>query len=100
MCLNFFRERGDLAGRQMPPGTGRQTRELDAADFDAHKLCDRVAERGHHAAHLPVAAFVNGQLNVCLTARAVGVRLAPQQPNILRRARHAVVQHDAPAQAL
>lgn len=84
----------------MPPGARRQAGELDAADFDAHQLCDRVAQSRHHAAHLPVAAFVNGQLNVRLTARAVRVGLAPQQAHVLGRSRHAVVQHDAPAQAL
>ena len=99
LCFDFFRERRDLAGRQMPPGAGRQAGELDAADFDAHKFCDRVAERGHHAAHLPVAAFVDRQLNVRLTARAVRVGLAPQQTHVLGRTGHAVVQHDAPAQA-
>lgn len=84
----------------MPPGARRQAGELDAADFDAHQLCDRVAQSRHHAAHLPVAAFVDGQLNVRLTARAVRVRLASQQADVLGGPRHAVVQHDAPAQPL
>ena len=93
-------KRSDLAGGQMPPGAGRQAGELNAADFDAHELGDRMAERGHHAAHLPVAAFVNGQLDIGLPAGAVGACLAPQQPDILGRPGQAVVEHDAPAQAL
>ncbi len=98
--FDVLRERGDLAGGQMPPGTGGQASELDAADFDAHQLCDRVAKRSHHAADLPVAAFVNSQLDIGLSARAVRVRLAPQQANVLRRPGHAVVEHDASAQTL
>ncbi len=84
----------------MPPRAGRQARELDAADFDAHELCDRVAERGHHPAHLPVAAFVDGKFNIRLPAGPVRVRLASQQAHILGWPGHAVIQHDAPAQAL
>lgn len=98
--FDFFRECSDFAGGQMPPGAGRQTRKLNPADFGPHKLCDRVAEGSHHAAHLPVAAFVNGQLNIRLPARAVRVRLAPQQADVLGGPRHAVVEHDSPAQAL
>ena len=100
VCFNVLSECSNLAGRQMTPRAGRQAGKLDAADFDADQLCDRVAERGHHTAHLPVAALVNGQLNIRLPARAVRVGLAPQQAHVLGGPRHAVVEHDAPAQAL
>ena len=100
MRFHFFRERGDLAGREMPPRAGRQARKLDTADFDAHQLCDCMTQSGHHPAHLPVAAFVDRQLNIRLPAGAVRVRLAPQQADVFGRPRHAVVQHDAPAQPL
>ena len=56
-----------------------------------------MAERGHHAAHLPVAAFVEGQFQFRLPGGAL-VLLASQQADVLRRLCHAVVQHDAAPQ--
>ncbi len=100
MCLNFLGECGDFAGRQVPPRAWRQAGELDAANFDADQLGDRVPQGRHHPAHLPVAPFVNGEFNVCLAARAVRVRLAPQQADIFRRPGHAVVEHDPAPKAL
>ena len=100
MCFHFFRECGDFAGRQVPPRAGRQAGELNAADFDTHQLCDRVAQCRHHAAHLPVAAFVNRQLKLRLAAGAVWIWLAAQKADVLGRPRHAVIEHDPPAQAL
>ena len=101
-CLlrcDFLRERGNLAGGQVPPGACRQAGQADIADFDADELCDGVAEGGHHAADLPVAAFVDRQLDFALPG-AVGVLLAAHETHILGRTRHAVVKHDAPAETL
>ncbi len=58
-----------------------------------------MAERGHHAAHLPVAALIEGQLDFPLP-RAVGILLAAQQADVLGRLCHAVVEHDAAPQTL
>lgn len=84
----------------MPPRARRQAGKLNAADFDANQLRDRVAERGHHTAHLTIAAFIDRQLKVRLSARAVRVRFAAQEAHIFGRPCHAVVEHDAPAQPL
>ena len=58
-----------------------------------------MPERGHHAPDLPVASFIECQLDLALPG-AVRVLLAAHQPDILGRPRHAVVEHDAPAQTL
>lgn len=81
----------------MPPGTRWQTSELNTADFDTDQLCNRVAERGHHAPDLTVTAFIDRQLKIRLSARAVWVRLTAQKAHIFGRPCHAVVEHDAPA---
>ncbi len=90
-------QRGNFAGRQMPPGSRRQAGQPDAADADADQTGDGVAESRHHAAHLPVAALIDGQLHFPLP-RAVRVLLAAQQANILGGLCHAVVQQDAAPQ--
>ncbi len=92
-----MRERGNFAGRQMPPGSRRQAGQPDAADADTDQAGDGMAESHHHAAHLSVAALIDGQLHFPLP-RAVLVLLAAQQADILGRLCHAVVQHDAPPQ--
>ena len=43
----------------MTPCARRQAGQTHVANFDTHELGDGVAERGHHAPDLPVAAFVN-----------------------------------------
>ena len=87
-------QRGDLAGRQMPPGARRQAGQANAADADADQARDGVAERRQHPAHLTVAAFINGQLHFSLPCAAL-VLLATQQAHILGGPGHAVVQHDS-----
>lgn len=81
----------------MPPGTGRQARQANAADLDSNQASDRVTEGGHHPAHLTVAAFVDGQLHLSLPC-PVQVLLAAQQADIFCRPGHAIVQHDAAPQ--
>ena len=94
-----MRECCDLAGRQVTPRACWQAGQAHVADFDAHELGDGVAERGHHAANLTVAAFVDRQLDLALPG-AIRVLLAAHKPHVLGRPRHAVVKHDAPAQTL
>lgn len=81
----------------MPPGSRRQAGEAHTADADADQAGDGMAESRHHAAYLPVAAFINGQFHFPLS-RAVGVLLAAQQADVLSRLCHAVVQHNAATQ--
>ena len=78
----------------MPPCARRQTGEPDGSDTDPDQSGDRVAERGHHAAYLPVAAFIDGQLHFPLPG-PVGILFAPEQAHILGRPGHPVVEHDA-----
>ncbi len=91
-------QRGNLAGREVPPGSRRQAGQAHVANADADQAGDRVAERSHHPAHLPVAAFVNGQLHFPLPG-SVRVLLAAQQADVLSGLGHAVVEHDAAPQA-
>ena len=90
-------ERGDFAGRQVTPSPRRQTGQAHLADADANQASDGMAESGHHPAHLPVAAFVNRQLDFPLPGAAL-VLLAAQQADVLSRLCHAVVEHDAAPQ--
>ena len=92
--MNVLRQRGDLAGRQMPPCARRQAGQANAADPYPDQARYRVAESRHHPAHLPIAAFINRQLHFALPG-PVQILLAAQQADILRRPGHAVVQHDA-----
>ncbi len=84
----------------MPPSTRRQTGELDAADFDADQLRDRVAECGHHAPDLAVAAFVDGQFDIRLSAGSIRVRLAAQEAHIFGGPGHAIIKHNPTAEPL
>ena len=94
-----MRECCDLAGRQVTPRACWQAGQAHVADFDAHELGDGVAERGHHAANLTVAAFVDRQLDLALPG-AVRVLLAAHETHIFGGPRHAVVKHNASAQTL
>ncbi len=53
-----------------------------------------MADSGQHPSYLPVAALVNGQLQLA-RARAVYVLLAPQQADVLGGTGQAVFEHDA-----
>ena len=83
----------------MTPSAWRQAGEAHIADADADQAGDGMTKRGHHPAHLPVAALVNRQLELRLPGAAF-VLLASQQPDILGRLRHTVVQHDSAPQTL
>ena len=83
----------------MTPGTGRETGQANCADLDADKLGHGMPQRRHHAAYLPVAALVEGQLDLRLPPGTVRVGLAAQEADILGGLRHAVIEHDAAPEA-
>ena len=83
----------------MPPGAGRQAGKLHCANANAGQPRDRVAERLHHTAHLPVAALINSQFQSGPSG-SVSILFAPEQTHILRRLGQAVVQHDPLAKPL
>ena len=93
-ALGHARRQGeDFGGRQVPPGARRQPGQADRPDADAGQAGDGVADGGEHPAHLPVAALVDGQLDLS-DAGPVYVLLAAQQADVFGRASQAVFQHD------
>ncbi len=77
----------------MPPGARRQAGQAHGSDADAGQAGDGVADGGQHPAHLPVAAFIDGQFHFPDPA-AVHILLAAQQADVLGGPGHAVVEHD------
>jgi len=78
----------------VPPRARRQAGQPDLADADADQPRHGMAHGGQHPAHLPVAAFVDGQLD--LGAAAALPRLAgrTRQADVLGGPGRAVFQMD------
>lgn len=72
MCLRVAGQPGNLFGREVTPGAGRQPGEPDSADADARQPHNGVADGRHHPPDLPVAALKNGEFDLGLR---VGGRL-------------------------
>ncbi len=96
---NLGGQRFNLARRQMTPRAGRQAGQLHRADANAGQSGDGMAERLHHAAYLPVAAFINREFQRGPPG-SVGILFAAQQAHILGGLAHAIIQHDPLTQPL
>ncbi len=55
--------RRDFERRQFAPCARRQIAEFERADLRSEEAHDRMPDRFHHAAHLPVPPFVENQLH-------------------------------------
>ncbi len=81
----------------MPPGTSGQAAQAYITDANAGEFNDGMADGGHHAAYLTVAAFKDGQFHFRQAALG-GFRRGADDADALGGLGRAVFQVDATAQ--